>query len=94
MTAKDAEVEAFKARIGTSADEQDQADLTRLEKEQQKLRSQLSTAEKAEVSARKKTGSLETNLARNEKAQADMAIKIERQEALVEELRQKRAAIQ
>lgn len=93
VAAKDAEVEAFKARMGTSADEETQAELKVLQKQQKKLRNQLASAEKAEASARKRAGSLGATLARNEKTQADMGIKVQRQEALVEELKKKVAEV-
>ncbi|MDX9749940.1 MAG: hypothetical protein RBT71_02540 [Flavobacteriales bacterium] len=93
VQAKEAEIEAFKARIGTSTDPADQAALKALEKERQKLRGRLAAAERSGASARRRTENLTRNLERNAKAQADMERLLERQEALVQELKAKLAAI-
>src|SRR5690606_1776522 len=92
--AKQAELDAFRAQMGTSVDQADQEKLRTLEKELQKLRAKLTTAERNARTAQDRAEALVRNMERNRKAQGDMAVRIERQEALVEELRARLAAIQ
>lgn len=92
--AKQAELDAFRAQMGTSVDPADQEKLRTLEKELQKLRAKLTTAERNARTAQDRAEALVRNMERNRKAQGDMAVRIERQEALVEELRARLAAIQ